>query len=96
MTNRTHASRARHTEPAAILCWIFLRGTKAITCEIRVNGRQSHDVCVMPHWDLSSSIVERYDRAAHALSRHAEISRRFREAGWTLIRQVPRRDAHAA
>jgi len=96
MTTRTHASHARLIEPAAILRWIFVRGTNAIICEIRVNGRHSHDVCVMPHWDLSSSVVERYNRPAHAVSRHADISRRLRDAGWTLIRELPRRDAAAA
>jgi len=57
-----------------------------ITCEIRVNGPRSQDICVVPHWNLSSAIVERYDRTTRALWRHAEIARRFREAGWTLIR----------
>jgi hypothetical protein len=76
----------RRAEPTGILRWIFRRGTNALTCEIRVNGTHSHDVCVVPHWDLSSAVIERYDRPARALWRHAEIARRFREAGWTLIR----------
>jgi hypothetical protein len=73
-------------EPVGILPWIFLRGTRAITCEIRVNGPEDYDVCVLPHWDLSSSIIERYDGPASALYRHAELAQAFREAGWTLIR----------
>jgi hypothetical protein len=83
-------------EPTGILRWVFYRGTRALTCEIRINGAHSHDVCVMPHWDLSSSIVERYDRPARALWRHAEIARRFREAGWTLTRQREARTRAAA
>jgi hypothetical protein len=75
-----------HPEPIGILPWIFLRGTKAITCEIRVDGPMSYDVCLLPHWDLSSAMIERYDRPANAFYRHAEIAEAFREAGWTLIR----------
>jgi len=43
-----------------------------------------------------SSVVERFDRVAHAFWRHAEIVRRFREAGWMLIRELPRQNAGAA
>jgi hypothetical protein len=75
-----------HSEPVGILPWIFLRGTEAVTCEIRVDGSASYDVCLLPHWDLSSAIIEHYDRPASALYRHAEIAQAFREAGWTLIR----------
>jgi hypothetical protein len=67
-----------------------------LTCEIRVNGPHSHDVCVVPHWDLSSAIIERYDRPGDALWRHAEIARCFREAGWTLIRRRSSEGASAA
>jgi hypothetical protein len=90
MTRREHVKNGSvrsYAEPAGILRWIFVRGTNAVTCEIRVNGPHSHDVCVLPHWNLSSAIVDRYDRPARAFRRHAEIAQRFREAGWTLIRQ---------
>ena len=78
-----------------ILRWVFLRGSKALTCEVRINGRHSHDVCVIPHWDVSSSIVERYDREISALRRHAEIAGSFRQAGWAVIREA-RHSASAA
>lgn len=86
----------RRNESVGILRWIFLRGAKALTCEVRVNGRHSHDVCVVPHWDVSSSIVERYDRPASALRRHAQIARDFRQAGWTLIREAGNQHVGAA
>ena len=69
---------------------------KAVICEIRINGPHAFDVCVLPEWDLSSDVVERCDRAAHALCRYAAIAERFRDAGWTLIRKLPRLDAGAA
>jgi hypothetical protein len=63
-----------HPEPVGRLPWIFLRGTKAITCEMRIGGAASYAVCLLPHWDLSSAMVERYDRRASAFYRHAEIA----------------------
>jgi hypothetical protein len=88
MRTRT-AGRQRPLEPARILPWIFVKGTKALTCEIRMNDARSHDVCVVPHWDVSCAAVQRFDRAAHALWRHAEIARRFQDDGWTLVRPRP-------
>jgi hypothetical protein len=76
-------------EPARVLHWVFVKGTKALTCEIRVNAARSHDVCVVPHWDVSCAMVQRFDRAAQAVWRHAEIARRFQDDGWALVRQRP-------
>jgi hypothetical protein len=80
----------RSTEPVGILRWVFVRGAKALTCEVRTNGRHSHDVCVVPHWDVASSVVERYEGAAGALRRHAEVASYFRQAGWLLLRESPK------
>ena len=87
-TTANKAPREHGIEPLRILRWVFLRGTRAVTCEVRVNGKQSYDVCVVPHWDDSSSVVETFDRPASALRRHAEISKYFRQAGWMLVRQA--------
>lgn len=81
--------RKQPIEPTRILQWNFVKGTKALTCEIRVNATRSHDVCVVPHWDLSCAVVQRFDRAANALWRHAEIARHFQDDGWTIVRQRP-------
>lgn len=32
--------------------------------------------------DVSSSVIEAYDRSAAAIQRHAELACDFREAGW--------------
>ena len=94
MTNgTTQHVPAGTAESVGVLRWVFIRGTRALTCELRVNGPHSHDVCVVPHWDVSSSIVERHDRAASAMRRHAEISSYFRQAGWILVRDTA--PAHA-
>jgi hypothetical protein len=73
-----------------MLRWVFVRGPHALTCEVRVCGRQTYDVCVVPHWDVSSSAVETFNRPAAALRRHAEIAWYFRQAGWTLVRDAGR------
>jgi hypothetical protein len=56
-----------------------------LSCEVMISGPHAADVCVLPHWDLSDAIVERYDRLPSALCRHAEIAAYFRQAGWTLV-----------
>lgn len=76
------------SESIGILRWVFLRGRKALTCELRMNGQTSHDVCVVPHWDVSSSVIERFERPASALRRHAEIADGFRQAGWRVVHDV--------
>jgi hypothetical protein len=86
----------RSGESVGVLRWVFIRGTKTLTCEVRVNGRHSHDVCVVPHWDVSSSIVERHERAASALWRNAEIASHFRQAGWIVVRDSESARAGAA
>jgi hypothetical protein len=73
-------------EPTAMLRWIFRRDTKAVTCEVRVCGKQTYDVCVLPHWDVSSSTIETFKHPTSALRRHAEIAWYFRQAGWSVVR----------
>ena len=67
-----------------MLRWVFRRDTDAITCELDARGRHSYDVCVVPHWNVSSAVIEHYDTPAAALLRHAEIARRLRDHGWML------------
>lgn len=78
---------AKNADSVGILRWVFMRGRRALTCQLRVNGRHSHDVVIVPHWDVRSSIVERFDRPASALRRHAEIAHEFRRAGWMIVHE---------
>jgi hypothetical protein len=87
ITSGTRKVPARQlAESAGILRWIFLRGTKTLTCEVRVFDEQTYDVCVVPHWDVSSSVIETFKRPGRALQRHAEIASDFRQAGWSMVR----------
>jgi hypothetical protein len=74
-------------QSVGILRWVFIRGTYALTCEVRINGRDAHHVSVVPHWDVSSSVVEHFAQPSGALLRHAELASQFRHAGWVLVRE---------
>ena len=71
-----------------MLRWIFTRKCAALTCEIDANATGGYDVCVVPHWDVSSAAIERFDGATSALQRHAELARCLREAGWQLAKRM--------
>jgi hypothetical protein len=83
----TSSSRAIHpSEP--VLRWVFQRQAKAVTCEVDVLGNGSYDVYVVPHWDVSSSLVQHFTAPAGALLRHAQIARELRDRGWALVDRV--------
>jgi hypothetical protein len=95
VTDRSVPTR-QPADSARILRWVFVRGTKAVTCEVRLCATETYDVCVVPHWDISSSVIEAFNRPASALRRHAEIAWHFREAGWILVRESSRQTAGLA
>jgi hypothetical protein len=68
--------------------WRFIRQAQVLTCEIRVDGSQSYDVCVVPHWNVDQSSVEHYRRASAALGRHAELAWYLGETGWKRVRET--------
>ena len=86
MTSAPRSRTPRQSEP--VLRWIFRRAAKAITCQVEVRADRSYGVYLVPHWDVSSSVVEHFDGAAVALLRHAVIARRLRESGWVLTDRV--------
>lgn len=65
-----------------MLRWVFQRNHEAITCEIDASGDRAYDVCIVPHWNVSAAVVERFDAAYGAFERHAEVARHLRDAGW--------------
>ena len=65
--------------------WGLQRETSAITWQLDIREARSYEVCVVPHWDPSSAVIERYDAATPALLRHAAVSRLLREKGWMVI-----------
>lgn len=82
-TSTRTTRRPLAAEPACILRWVFQRGPEVLTCAVENSGQaSSYNVCVLPHWNLSDSMVERFKAPASALRRHAEIASQLREAGW--------------
>lgn len=67
-----------------ILRWTFQRNAATLTCEIDVADDNGFEVCVVPHWDVNASMIERFDAPMTALERHARIVMRLREAGWAV------------
>jgi len=93
---KTTRPRSNRMRPSALLRWVFLKAGKVLSCEIRVNNAHSHDVCVVPHWDVAAAVVERSDNALSALERHAQIAASLRNSGWTLVREPDGYQATAA
>jgi hypothetical protein len=83
-------------EPVPMLRWIFRRHTEMLTCEVDATAGDRWDVCVVPHWNVAGAVIERFDAPISALERHAEIARRLREAGWSVIDRVPVGEREAA
>jgi hypothetical protein len=83
-------------QPEPVLRWIFQRDSQAITCELDVRPNRLYEVCVVPHWDVESAIVEQFDGPTAAMLRHAEIARALRESKWVLTDHLPAGDAPLA
>jgi hypothetical protein len=72
-----------------VLRWVFGRDANAITCELDTRGARSYEVCLVPHWNVAASIVERFEAPSRAFLRHAQIARELREGGWVLVDRLP-------
>lgn len=70
-------------ESARVLRWVFRRGKQAITCEIDATRGGGCEVCLVPHWNVSASLVESFHTVHEGFQRHAEVARRLRETGWS-------------
>ena len=95
MTSQT-THQDSDTQSAPLLLWVLQRGANAITCELDARDDQSYEVCVVPHWDPSATVIERFQTPMLAVERHADIARRLRENGWIVIDHVVPRSLKAA
>ena len=83
------------TSSTSMLQWIFTRSGAALTCELDATAG-GYEVCVVPHWNVASAAIERFDAAVTALERHAELARYLRDTGWHLARRGTGRQLRAA
>jgi hypothetical protein len=67
-----------------------------ITCQLVTRSDWSYELCVVPHWDPSSAVIERFRKATPALVRHTEVARRLRENGWIVVDNGDPLGIHAA
>lgn len=79
-----------------MLRWVFARNGRTLTCELDARGRHTFDVSLVPHWNLSASVVERFHDAVAAMERHAALARALREAGWVVVNHAAARDLRTA
>jgi hypothetical protein len=83
-----HVNLATAARRTPLVEWILQRDAKAITCQLDSRGRGAYEVCVLPHWDPASAVIEHFDAATPALLRHAQLACRLREVGWMVIDHV--------
>jgi len=80
------SSRARfNSVEVPVLRWVMNRFGRVVTCELDATPDGQYEVCVVPHWDVQASVVQRFPNVMAALERHAEIARELRDAGWTVL-----------
>ena len=72
-------------QATTVLQSVLHRGDRTLSCDVIARGRRSYDVCVVPHWDVSSSVIETFSAGTKAVRRHAELSWLFRQAGWERL-----------
>ena len=69
------------TGPISFMRRVFRRGNRVLTCETMISGAHAFDVCVLPSWDRSEPVIERYNLFSEAVQRQAEMALLFRKSG---------------
>jgi hypothetical protein len=67
------------------LHWLFVRGDRAISCDVDVRGDGLYTVTLFPLWVPDEQISESFARPAQAMRWHAEMTNRLRASGWLLV-----------
>ena len=96
MTKNTSVATGFDRPQTPVLRWVLGRGDRFVTCELDVAATGDYEVCVVPHWNVAGSVIERWPSAMTAFERHAQLARGFRDAGWTVLDRVHALRARAA
>jgi hypothetical protein len=94
MTPHCHHTAPRQHTP--LVEGILQREAKSITCQREARGHRTHELCILPHWNPSAAVIERFDAPLPAMMRHAQLARDLREAGWRVTDHVAATRVHAA
>lgn len=75
---------------ACLVRWILQRGRENLTCQVDVrrNGATTYEIAVVPHANVQWGSVEAVRSPLAALQRHAEITNRLLEHGWSVARHT--------
>lgn len=84
------------SESLPILCGILHRAVNSIGCQVDVRNDWSYELSIVPHWDPSAAMIERFAALTPALLRQAEVARQLRANGCTVIEQAAALSIHEA
>lgn len=66
------------------LHWLFMRGDRAISCDVDERGNGMYAVTLFPLWAPEEQITETFARPGDAMRWHADMTRRLTASGWLL------------
>jgi hypothetical protein len=77
------------------LHWLYVRGNRAISCDVDVRGDGIYGLTLLPLWSPEDQITETFRRPAEALRRHAQLTKELQAAGWLMVEGGPVTNAAA-
>jgi hypothetical protein len=75
------------------LHWLYMKGERAISCDVDVRGDGVYAVTLFPLWSPDDLITETFLRPGEAMRWHAEMTRRLQASGWLLLKSGAVADA---
>ena len=84
-----NSHRSAHRQGAGpdvpLLRWVFQRGDATITSQVdRLGARAGYAISLVPHSDLSATVINTRMTPVAALQRHAVLAAALRQAGWAV------------
>jgi hypothetical protein len=65
--------------------WLFVRGDRAISCHVDIDGDGLCSARVIPLWSPEDAITEKFTRTADAVRWQKGIARQLHTLGWLLV-----------
>ena len=67
------------------LHWLFMKGDRAISCNVDVREAGVYAVTLFPLWSPEDQVTETFLRPGEAMRWHADMTRRLQASGWLLL-----------